>query len=310
MSADLFYLTASDGEKIAIHSWEAVKNPRAVIQISHGMAEFAMRYETFAFEANKSGFIVFAADHRGHGETAGSLEKLGYLADKDGFERVMEDQHELTLEINRRYQGLPVILFGHSFGSFISQMYIEHYGTLLKGCILSGTRGPAPVEVFFGSIVSGIISFFGGKKKPSKLLDSIIFGNNNKKIDDPKSKSSWISRDDEEVEKYDASPWSGFIVTAGFFKDLMHGLSRIHRKKAIRNIPSDLPVFIFSGTDDPVGAYGKTVANLAEEYEKNNITNVKLTLYPGGRHEMLNEINREEVIRDILEWINEVLQAG
>ena len=170
MNAETFYLTASDNQQIAVHRWLPLTKMRGIILISHGMAEYAMRYDRFADAALAQYFGVYAPDHRGHGETAGSLLKLGYLADKNGFVRVMEDLHELTLEIQSKHPDTPIILLGHSFGSFITQMYIENYGNLLSGCVLSGTRGPDPLLVFGGKIAANVIAFCCGKKKPSPFL--------------------------------------------------------------------------------------------------------------------------------------------
>ncbi len=303
MKTDSFSLTASDGVAITVHRWLPDGKPVGVLQISHGMAEFAMRYDRFADEAVKAGMAVFAADHRGHGETAGTLDRLGYLADRDGFERVMEDQHELTVHIQGQYPGLPSVLFGHSFGSFVAQMYIERYGKLLDGCVLSGTRGPDPLTVSGGRLMAGLICLLRGKKRPSPFLTALSFGSYNARIPDAKSPNSWLSRDEGEVERYDASPWTGFVCTSGFYRDLMHGLSVIHKPASIRAIPKDLPVLIMSGTDDPVGAYGKTVARLADLYRSAGMERVSLKLYKGGRHEMLNEINRADVAADVLAWI-------
>lgn len=303
MVKESFFLTASDGVGIAVHRWVPDGKPVALLQISHGMAEFAMRYDHLAEAAVKTGMAVFAADHRGHGETAKNLDRLGYLADKNGFVRVLEDQRELSLSIQDQYPGVPLFLFGHSFGSFIAQLYIERYGALLSGCILSGTRGPDPLTVAGGGLMAGLVCLFRGKKRPSVFLTGLSFGSYNARIPGAKSPNSWLSRDEVEVDRYDTSPWSGFTCTAGFYRDLMHGLSLIHRKRAIRSIPPDLPILIMSGSDDPVGAYGKTVSKLAEIYRNAGLRHVSLKLYEGGRHEMLNETNRAEVISDILAWI-------
>jgi len=307
MDAETFYLTASDNTQIAVHRWLPVVKPRGIILISHGMAEYAMRYDRFANAALAQGFGVYAPDHRGHGETAGSLLKLGYLADKNGFERVMEDLHELTLEIKSTHPEISVILFGHSFGSFVSQMYIEKYGNLLSGCILSGTRGPEPLLVFGGKIAANVIAFCCGKKKQSPFLTQLSFGTYNDRIQNPGSPNAWLSRDTAEVEKYDASPWAGFTCTVSFFQDLMTGLSRIHTYEALNGIPKNLPVLIICGSEDPVGMYGKTVKKLADILTEKGISNLLLKTYEGGRHELLNEINRDEVTADIMGWISKCI---
>ena len=307
MLAENFYLTASDGTGIAVHRWKTENKPRAIIQLSHGMAEFAMRYDRFAQAAAAKNYAVFAADHRGHGETAGSLDELGYLADKNGFERVMEDQYELSLEIGKQYQGTPIFLLGHSFGSFIAQMYIERHGELLSGCILSGTRGPDPAEVLGGLIISKLVALLIGKKTPSPFLEHLSSAATNKRIPGATNPDAWLTRDTEEIEKYSDSPWTGFTCTAGFYQDLLHGLSVIHKPREIAGISPDLPIFLLSGAEDPVGKYGKTVQKLENMYRKAGISHVNMKLYPGGRHEMHNETNREEVTEDIFAWMNSAL---
>jgi len=307
MTNDTFLLTASDGIKVTVHRWMSEAKPSAVILLSHGMAEYAMRYDRFAEAAVKTGYAVYAPDHRGHGETAGSLDKLGYLADHEGFERVLDDLHELTLYINKQHPETPIILLGHSFGSFVSQMYLEKFGDLLAACVLSGTTGPNPVLVTVGRLAANLVAFLGGKKKPSAFLTNLSFGSYNKRIPGATSPNSWLSRDKEEVDKYDASPWAGFTCTAGFYKDLTHGLSFIHRQAAYDWIPRDLPIFLVSGDCDPVGSYGKTVRKLADIYRAQGLSRVKLTLYPGARHEILNETNRDEVTADILGWIASIV---
>ncbi len=308
MTAETFFLTASDGEKIAVHRWAPDKPVRAVLQISHGMAEFAMRYDQFAREAAAQGIEVFAADHRGHGETAGTLNRLGYLADKNGFDRVMLDQKELTDEIRRRLHGTPVFLFAHSFGSFIGQYYIENHGNLLSGCVLCGTRGPDPVMTILGKFAADCVCAANGRKKPSPLLTQLSFGTYNAKIDAPSSPNAWLSRDEKEVEKYDASPWTGFTCTAGFFQDLTSGLLKIHKQANLDRIPRDLPVFLIAGDHDPVGGYGKTVEKLCSMYRNRGIA-AEIKLYPGARHELLNETCRDEVSSDIRGWIDQILSS-
>lgn len=309
MTKDTFFLQATDGVKIAVHRWKGDGEPKAVIQISHGMAEYAMRYDSFAEALVNAGYAVFAADHRGHGETAGSLDKLGYLSDGDGFARVTQDQKEITEEINKQFPKIPVILFAHSFGSFIGQMYIEQYGDKLAGCILSGTMGPNPLKTAGGQIMASLVCMFKGRKKPSPFLTHLSFGSNNKRIKNPKSTNAFLSRDEAEVEKYDASPWSGFTCTGGFYQDLMSGLSRIHEPSAISWIPDNLPVFFIAGSEDPVGDYGKSVEKLYKMYKDKGLKRLEIKIYKGGRHELLNDTCKEETIADILTWIEKVLEG-
>jgi len=218
----------------------------------------------------------------------------------------MEDQHEITCRIRDELPDVPVVLLGHSFGSLIAQLYMERYGYLLDGCILSGTRGPTPVTARSGHLVSAMVGLLRGWKTPSPFLDGLLFGSYNRRIPDAESPNSWLTRDADEVAKYDASPWSGFVCSAGFYRDLTGGLTVIHSRKMLGSIPRDLPVFIFGGTEDPVGDYGKTPARLAALYARLGIGKLEVKLYPGARHELLNETNRDEATSDILSWTAKV----
>ena len=310
MSAETFYLEMTDGARVAVHAWLPSTSPIAVLQLCHGMAEYAMRYERFAEAAVASGYAVFAADLRGHGLTAGSLDKLGYLADQNGFNRVVEDQKELVRVIGERVPGVPIVLFGHSFGSFIAQGFIERYGEEIVGSILSGTRGPDPLAVCSGRLLAHAICLFADKRKPSRFLTQLSFGGCNTRIPDAQSPNAWLSRDSNEVDKYDASPWSGFPCSAGFYRDLMDGLAQIHRKREIARIPRSLPVFLLVGEDDPIGSYGKTVRALERRYRACGMDRITVKTYPKGRHELLNDVNRDEVTADILGWMDQALRES
>lgn len=318
MTIDSSSFVASDGTEIAVHRWlpdtaprlSADTAPKAIVQISHGMAEYAMRYDRFARDLVSHGYAVYAADHRGHGQTAGTLAKLGWLADKNGFERVMDDQAEISRMIEGRHPGAGIILFGHSFGSFVAQMYIERHGELLRGCVLSGTRGPDPALVFGGRAMARLVAALVGKKTRSPFLTKLSFGACSARIPEAQSPNAWLSRDVEEVEKYDASPWSGFTCTAGFYRDMLDGLSAIHAPKAFTSIPKELPVLIVSGTEDPIGKYGQTVRRLYDAYLKNGMDSVRLLFNEGGRHESLNETNRDEITAKIIDWMDDTIAKG
>ncbi len=298
------YQVMSDGVSIARYEWLAQGNPRAVILIVHGMAEHALRYDGFAKKACDLGFAVFSSDHRGHGKTARSKTDLGYLADKDGFFRVVEDQREIVDEIHKGYPNIPVIILGHSFGSFISQNYIENYSDTVSGCILSGSAGPNP-SLAFGRFIVNIICLFSGRRKYSSFLDKMSFGSFNDSIENHKTEYDWLSRDEAEVQKYIDDEFCGFSCTSGFYQDLMRGLKKTHSVKEMARIPEKFPVLMISGDSDPVSNNGKSLKKLFEIYKNNSLQDVKIKLYEGARHEILNEVNKEEVINDIFAWIEE-----
>ncbi len=308
MKKDTVYVTMSDGSSVAVHRWIPDAEPRALVQISHGMAEYAMRYDRLGQMLCENGIVMYAHDHRGHGDTAGSVENLGFLADEEGFQQVISDLREVIARLKSDFPGKKTILLGHSFGSFVTQGFIEQFGGDIDACIISGTAGPRLPLVFTARIIAETVMFFRGPKYRSPFLQNLAFGSYNKRIENPSGPNDWLSRDAEEVKKYEESEYCGFLPTASFFRDLFTGLFRIHRKKAMASIRKDLPVFIFAGTGDPVGDYGKTVERLADIYKRNGMQDVTLILYPDARHETLNETNRDEVSANVLSWINEHVQ--
>lgn len=297
------YLKAGDGADIYVYQWLNVSHPRAAVQIFHGMAEHAGRYQAFAEFLNRNGFVVYADDHRGHGKTAGTVEKVGYIGE-DGYNKIVEDESMITAFIKEKYPGLPVFVFAHSFGSFIGQSYITMYGGDIAGIILSGSAARSKFEIGFGRVLTTLDKAITGEEKQSLLMNSICFGTYNKKITDSKSAFAWISRDAKEVEKYEMDIYCGTVFTVNYFYYMFKGLQELYEKGVFDRIPKTLPIYLMSGTADPVGSYGKCVYKLYDKYKKVNIKNLELKLYQGGRHEMLNEINREEVFNDILYWLN------
>ena len=303
----MHYKTMSDGFPVAMYEWTPEQKPKAVLHIVHGMAEHAQRYDRFAQEACTRGFAVCAADHRGHGKTAQDTASLGYLSDGDGFGRVVEDQAEINAEIRERFPSLPIIIIGHSFGSFVTQGYIERHGSSVTAAVLIGSAGPNP-SIGFASLLAALNCVLKGRKAPAKLMTTLIFGSYNHGIRDAKTASDWLSRDAAEVQKYCDDERCGFVCTAGFYRDFMRGLQRIHKQEAIRSIPVGLPILITSGSEDPVSNKAKSIAALYQLYQAAGIADVTLKIYDGARHEILNETNRAEVTADILRWIEQRLQ--
>ena len=296
------YQTMSDDASVAMYTWLPEQAPKAVLHIVHGMAEHALRYDDFAKTACKRGFVVVASDHRGHGKTGEKNGLTGYLADGDGFERVVDDQKEINAEIRKRYPCLPVVIIGHSFGSFVTQEYIERYGATVKAAALIGSAGPNP-SVSVALLLANLNCAFKGRKSATKFMNALIFGSYNSRVKNPRTVFDWLSRDEREVKKYIDDEYCGFICTAGFFQDFMRGLKRLHTQAALTGIPTDLPVLITAGAEDPVSNGGKTLKNLYRIYQDIGMQDVTLKLYENARHEILNEINKEEVKADILGWI-------
>ena len=276
-----------------------------MVQIAHGMSETAIRYKEFAQELTKNGYVVYINDHRGHGITAKTIDNIGYLAEKDGFTCLVEDMNILTNIIKEENPDLPIYLFGHSMGSFVSQRYIMEYGDNLAGLILSGSNGKHGKILKVAQLISKSEIKKHGRRHRSKKLDNLIFGGNNKGFKPSKTDFDWLSRDEKEVQKYIDDPFCGVLFTCGFFYDFIKGLQEVEDKENLKKVPLDLPIYIMSGDKDPVGKNGKGVLRLKDRYVNLGVKKVSCKLYEGGRHEMLNEINKEEVIKDIISWLDE-----
>ncbi len=298
--------TASDGARIQRYRW-AADNCRAVIHISHGMGEHAARYDRIARALTACGFTVYANDHRGHGLTAPPGQQ-GWLGD-DGWNRLITDLREMIRAERKSHPGVPVVLFGHSMGSMASQQYICRYGTSIDAVVLSGSPG---FSSGFQSFLSRTIARFErwrlGADADSDLLQGLLFGKSNEPFDSEEATGfEWLSRDDAEVRKYIDDPQCGAVLTAGSLVDLFQGARRASKPAIIAAIPEALPVYVFSGSDDPVHGEEKNLSRLLARYRE-RLTNVTYRLYPGGRHEMLNETNRDEVTSDLITWLNNTLK--
>lgn len=300
-----FSFKDEEGKEIKCYKWvpQGIE-PKGVVQIVHGMTEYALRYDYFAKQLNKNGFIVYAHDHRGHGATSPTLEERGYIADSEGFDMLVSDVKQLTDIIKKEYKQLPVVLFGHSMGSFVSQRYIELYAYDINAVILSGTNGRPAGITKLGLVIAAIEMKLKGRNAKSKIMDRLSFGDFNSKFKPNRTQFDWLCSVDEEVDKYISSSDCGFLCTTSYYYDLIRGLWNIHKKENLEEIPKDLPVYIFAGDKDPVGAQGTGIVNLYNIYKGLGIKNLQYKLYDEGRHEMLNEANKDEVISDILRWIN------
>ncbi|HBF3457360.1 TPA: lysophospholipase, partial [Clostridioides difficile] len=294
MKCTNFTFKGEEGLDIYTYKWEDenIKKPKAVIQIAHGMAETAQRYETFAKVLTKNGYIVYINDHRGHGKTAKIIENVGHLAEKEGFRCLVEDMYTLTNIIKKENEDLPIYLFGHSMGSFASQRYIMDYSNNLSGLILCGSNGKQGIILNLAHlIINREIKKYGRRSKSNKI-NNLIFGGEIIRRNE-KTKFDWLSRDKEQVEKYINDPFCGVVCSCGFFYDLVQGLKEIEDKENLKKVPLDIPIYIISGDKDPIGKNGKGVLRLRDRYIKLGVKDVTCKLYKDGRHELLNEINRE-----------------
>lgn len=302
-----FSFKGRDKTKIIAYAWLPNTDQskwKGVIQISHGMAEHALRYGRFAETLNDAGYAVYAHDHRGHGKTIAQNGDQGFFADKNGWSLVVNDTFILNQKIKTNHPTLPITLFAHSMGTFISQQYAAEHGDTLAGLILSASIDNAGFLRNIGLIIAKIERLRIGKKGQSKLLNAMSFGDFNKPFKPNRTEFDWLSRDNTEVDKYINDPLCGFIVTTQLWIDLLQGLGVMAQASTRANVPSTLPILLITGGDDPVTQKGKTVDELKLAYEKAGIKNVSAKKYAGGRHESLNETNKDEITADIIAWLD------
>jgi alpha-beta hydrolase superfamily lysophospholipase len=303
VKSSTFKFKDPEGVEIFTYKWLSEKTPKAVVQIVHGMAEHAERYARFAQALTDAGYNVYADDHRGHGKTALAVDRQGYIGETDGFNWMVKDENQLTEIIKKENPNLPIFLFGHSMGSFISQGYIARYGANLKGCILSGTAGnQGPLLLIARMLAAGEMK--KGPHLPCPKLNKLSFGSFNDKFKPNRTEFDWLSRDEAEVDKYINDPYCGVLFPASFFYFFTDFLINLHKPQMLGGIPQDLPVYIYAGANDPVGKSGKLVVSLYKLYQKLGIKDLAMKLYPDARHETLNEINRDEVTKDVINWLN------
>lgn len=299
-----FYFNSSTG-KNKIHARMCVPDtePRAIVQIIHGIAEYIDRYDEFMSFLADNGIIAVGTDHLGHGKSIESEEQTGFFAYENGWDYAVRDEEVLRLAMHENYPELPIIVFGHSMGSFMARTLLIRYPDAFNAAIISGTgnQGSALVNggLFMGNLVTGL----KGAHHYSKFLNNLAFGSYNKIYENPKTEYDWLSRDEANVQKYIDDPLCGFIPSCSLFRDMMTGVKFITNKKNLTAMNKDMPVYFMSGDMDPVGECGKGVQKAYNNFLEAGMKDVSIKLYPGGRHEMLNEINKDEVYSDILTWL-------
>ena len=280
---------------------------RGVVQIAHGIAEHIDRYRDFMEYLADNGFVVAGDDHLGHGKTMTGEEDKGQFSDKDGWNCVVKDLVSLHDLMVTEYPGINYIVFGHSMGSFLMRTYIADYPSKYDMAIISGTGHQGKLLVTAGNIIAQNTIKKKGYDSDGTSLNNLSMGGYQKKIKNPRTDCDWLSRDEAQVDKYVADETCGFTAKAGLYADMLKGVKYVTDMNNIRKIRKDKPVLFISGDMDPVGEYGKGVKKAYGCFKKAGIADVTMKLYPEGRHEMLNELNKDEVYKDILDWISERL---
>lgn len=302
-----FEFDSRDG-KTRLHAvrWIPEGKVICILQIVHGMAEYVERYEEFARYMAEKGVLVTGEDHLGHGKSVPQGGTYGYFCKQDPATVVVRDVHRLKKMTQEEYPGVPYVILGHSMGSFIFRNYLSRYGTGIQGAIICGTGSmPAPV-ILSAKAVAKIQKLFVGEKHVSKLLDSLAFGSYNKRIKQHETAFDWLAGNKPVVETYMKDPLCGFVFTVNGFETLFELINRAQKPENMRKIPKKLPVFLIAGEEDPVGDYGAGVERVYKSYkEELGIKNVKIKLYAGDRHEILNESDKEQIYEDIYPWLME-----
>ncbi len=286
--------------------WTPEKEPVAALQIIHGIAEHVARYDDFAKFLNGLGYVVVAEDHMGHGKSVNGDGVQGYF--HGGWHTAVDDSYELLRRTKLKYPGIPYVLFGHSMGSFMTRTILCRYPQSgISAAVICGTgwqpRQLLPPAVGICEAVCKKI----GEQNKSDLLQNLIFGSYNRKVERPRTPYDWLTRDARIVDQYVADPLCGFVPSCGLLRELLKGIAYIENPRHLAAMNKELPILLIAGGDDPVGSYGKGVTQTAMAFRKAGMQDVSQKLYPLGRHEILNEINREEVYQDIASWLSKKL---
>lgn len=304
MSESGFQLQQADGSLIHVHRWPPVGELRGVLIIVHGMAEHGARYARFAAAANAQGWAVLAPDLPGHGLTA-SAGTRGHFADEDGWALALAVIHAVRRRVAERHPDLPLVLLGHSLGSFLVQQYVVERGKGLAGVILSATSGSLGPSRELGLALMKAEAMLFGVRHPSRLAEALTFKTFNKRFQPARTAFDWLSRDTLEVDKYRADPLCGFRCSAALWASLFAAGGNLIDAARLARIPKQLPILLICGTVDPVSQGVAGPSLLAQAYRDAGLRRVQLLSYDGGRHELLNDICRDEVTSDLLDWLQE-----
>lgn len=307
MKKDEFYYPSKDGNtEIHTIEWIPEGEVKAVVQLCHGMVEYMNRYDDFARYLCDRGFYVVGNDHLGHGKSVQNKSEYGYFSERYGNACLIGDMHTLRQRTQKKYPDIPYFLIGHSRGSALSRQYMQTYGNGLQGVVLIGvTADHTNLTLQTGRMLCRLIALIRGGHYRSKLVDSMAIGSYNKKFKPSKTHADWITSDEQKLEEYVRDPLCSFMFTVNAYYNMMTGMQKIRKKEAVFMIPKNLPILMAAGSDDPVGDFGKGVRKIFGIYKRAGIKDVTLQLYPGARHELLNETVKDRVYEDIYDWLKE-----
>lgn len=292
-------LRADDGHDIHVTCWRPSGDCTRVIHVVHGLGEHPGRYARFAAAAAERGIAVCAHDLRGHGAHA---EHPGWIAATGGWQKLIDDVELVNTSLRGEFAGIPVVLLGHSMGSYVAQNFAMYHGSRINALLLSASTWPSLFRLWPALLLAHAEGWRVGAPNYSRLLHKLGFSGFNRPFRPARTELDWLSRDDAEVDAYIADPLCGGPFTCGLWQDLLGGLLKIRSDHELMRIPSDLPILITGGANDPVGG-DSGMGRLATHYAQTMHARLQVRIYANGRHEMLNETNRDEVTKDWLDWI-------
>ena len=313
MKKEEFYYDSRDNRSRihAVRYTREDREPVCVVQIIHGMAEYIERYEEFAGFLTDQGCVVTGNDHLGHGKSVGEDKLYGYFCEQDPATVLVRDVHRLKKMTQQVYPGLPYVIIGHSMGSFILRNYLTMYGTGITGAVIMGTGYQTMSSMRAARLLVDFQKFFLGSRHVSKFSDKVSFGSYNKRIPDAKTPFDWLCKDAESVQRYIDDPLCGNVFTLNGFQTLTELITRANDPKRLQKIPAGLPLMVISGDADPLGEYGKGIPKVCEALRNAGVKDVEMHLCETGRHELLNEPERAQIMEEIFDWIRKhCLPAG
>lgn len=301
------YFASSEGtKKIYYEIIEPVgRKPKGVIQVVHGMCEYFGRYKEFSDFMTAHGYAVAGDDHLGHGRTAESEEERGFFGEKNGWRFLVRDEKRMTDILRQRFPDTPIIIFGHSMGSFIARLYMSWYSEGISGALFMGTSSGVPAGA--ASAAVKLLESTAGTKTHLNSGQQMFYHFLTRRVPDKTGELDWITRDKEKRLFFKNDPLGDFAFTTGAYRDLVKLLSEVSAHDWAYSLPVDMPVMLMSGEEDPIGDYGKGVRRVYRRLLKAGMSNVSIRLYVDARHELINELNRSEVYEDILMWVENIL---
>lgn len=308
MQTKEFYFASNDGRsRIHVMQWMPDEKPKAILQLVHGMAEHVERYEDFASYMTDHGYLVVGDNHLGHGKSVAENGQKGYFCEGDAASILVRDEHKLHETVAGEYPGIPYFIMGHSMGSFITRNYLTQYGHEVQGAVIMGTGMQPKALLAISRVLAKAERLFRGDHHVSTLINRLAFGSYYKKIPNHTIENEWLTSNLDVVQRYNEDPDCGFTFTVNGFSTLFELIWRLYDHDRLARIPQNLPMFFVSGAQDPVGNYGKGVKQAVDSVKKAGVKDVTMKLYPGGRHEILNDREHGEVYEDVLSFYEAIL---